>query len=711
MRYSKLILAVLVVLAVAAFFGSDLSRFLELDYLKLQQTELVDWQRANPWAAVLWFFALYVLITGLSLPGATILALAAGAIFGWAAGTLIVSFASTAGATAAFLLARFLLRDWVQERFGERLEAVNRGVRRDGAFYLFGLRLVPIFPFFVINLLMGLTPMRPSTYAWVSQIGMLPGTMVYVNAGTQLGSLTSLSSIVSPELLGSFALLAVFPFLSRRFLAMLGRRRVLAGWPKPASFDRNLVVIGGGSAGLVAAYIAAAVRAKVTLVEKHRMGGDCLNTGCVPSKALIRSARFLAQTRRAKEFGFQPVEARFDFADVMRRVREVVRQIEPHDSVERYTALGVECLRGEARITSPYSVDIDGRELTTRSIIIATGARPAVPPLPGLEHIDYLTSDNLWDLDELPERLLVVGGGPIGCELSQSFARFGSRVTLVEAAPRLLIGEDSEISLRLTQRFREEGIDLRLEHKGLCFREGAGAPELVCESGGEQVTLPFDRVLVAVGRKAYTEGLGLEALGIGHNPDGTVQCNEYLQTRLPNVYVCGDVAGPYNFTHTAAHQAWYAVVNALFGEVRRFRVDYSVIPRATFTDPEIAGVGLNEEQARAKGIAYEVSRFHLSELDRSIIDGEPEGLVKVLSVPSRDKILGATIVGGQAGELIGEFTAAMRHGFGLNRILGTVHIYPTLSEAGKYAAGAWKRAHAPQRLLDWADRYHTWRRR
>ena len=710
MRATKLILIVLLLAAILAFFAFDLGQYLRLDYLKAQQAELLAWEQANPWSTALWFFAVYVLVTGLSLPGATLLGLAAGAIFGWAEGTLIVSFASTAGATLAFLLARFLLRDWVQDRFGNRLRAVNEGVRKDGAFYLFGLRLVPIFPFFIINLVMGLTPMRTWTYAWVSQLGMLAGTMVYVNAGTQLGSLESLAGIVSPQLLGSFALLAVFPLLARRLLGVLRSRRALAGWDKPGSFDRNLVVIGAGSAGLVSAYIAASVKAKVTLIEKHRMGGDCLNTGCVPSKALIRSARFLAQTRRAQELGFEPIEARFDFANVMGRVRDVVRRVEPHDSVERYTALGVECLQGEARITSPFTVEIAGKILTTRNIVIATGARPWVPPIPGLDGIDYLTSDNLWGLNELPERLLVLGGGPIGCELAQSFARFGSRVAVVEMAPRLLVREDPEVSELLAERFGEEGIDLRLGHKAVRFQERDGERELVCECEGGEVILGFDRVLVAVGRRAYTEGLGLEALGIELNPSGTVQCNEYLQTRTPTIYVCGDVAGPYQFTHTAAHQAWYAAVNALFGGLRKFRADYRVIPHATFTEPEIARVGLNEEEARAKGIAYEVTRYDIAELDRAIAEREARGLVKVLTVPGKDKVLGACIVGEQAGELIGELTAAMRHGFGLNRILGTIHIYPTLSEANKYAAGEWKRAHAPQRLLRWVERYHAWRR-
>ena len=710
MKTSKIILLLVLAMAVGGFFAFDLGQYLNLEWLKAQQQSLLDWEQANPWRAALGFFAIYVLVTGLSLPGATILGLAAGAIFGWAEGTLIVSFASTLGATLAMLMARFLLRDWVQQRFGDRLGAINEGVRKDGAFYLFGLRLVPIFPFFIINLVMGLTPMRTWTYAWVSQVGMLAGTMVYVNAGTQLAALDSLAGIVSPQLLGSFALLAVFPLIARYLLNLLRGRRALAGWPRPKRFDRNLVVIGAGSAGLVASYIAAAVKAKVTLIERHKMGGDCLNTGCVPSKALIRSARFVAQARRAEEFGLAPLEPQVDFARVMQRVREVVRQVEPHDSVERYTGLGVECLQGQARITSPYSVEVGGRTLTSRHIVIASGAGPFVPPIPGLDQIDYLTSDNLWELNQLPPRLLVLGGGPIGCELAQSFARLGSRVTLVEMAPRLLIREDPEVSEQLAQRFRDEGVDLRLGHKAARFEPGEGGSTLTCESDAGEVELAFDRVLVAVGRRANTEGLGLEQLGIGLNPNGTLEVNEYLQTRIPTIYACGDVAGPYQFTHTAAHQAWYAAVNSLFGGLRRFRADYSVIPAATFTDPEVARVGLNEQEAQEKGVRYEVTRYDLSDLDRAIAEGEARGLVKVLTVPGKDRILGACIVGEQAGELIGEFTAAMRHGIGLNRILGTIHIYPTLSEANKYLAGNWKRAHAPQGLLAWVERYHRWRR-
>jgi dihydrolipoamide dehydrogenase len=710
MNSSKLIVLLLFVVSVAAFFIFDLDRYLTLDYIKSQRDAIIAWKEANPIVASVSFFLVYVAVTALSLPGATIMTLAVAAVFGLMWGLLLVSFASTIGATLAFLIARFLLRDSVQARYGDRLTAINEGIEKDGAFYLFSLRLVPLFPFFVINLLMGLTPIRTWTYYWVSQLGMLAGTIVYVNAGTQLATLNSASGILSPGLIGSFILLGLFPLLAKKMVAVIKRRKSLKGWVRPKVFDRNLVVVGAGSAGLVSAYIAAAVKSKVTLIEKHKMGGDCLNTGCVPSKALIRSSRLLNQARRAQEWGFESIEVKYEFCDIMERVGRVVKQVEPHDSVERYTDLGVDVIEGEARITSPYSVEVNGIELHTPHIIIATGARPFVPPIQGLDKIDYLTSDNLWRLRERPDRLLVLGGGPIGCELAQAFARFGSRVTIVEMMPRLMIREDEDVAEMVTQRFQDEGIELLVAHKAIQFTQQGDEQVLVCEKQGEQVRVSFDQVLVAVGRKANTSGFGLEELNVALNPNGTIGTDEYLQTSIPTIYACGDVAGPYQFTHTAGHQAWYAAVNSLFGLFRRFKVDYSVIPFATFTDPEVARVGVNEQEAKQQGIDYEVTRYDLSELDRAIAEGEAWGMVKVLTPPGKDQVIGATIVGENAGELIGEFTAAMKHGFGLNKILGTIHIYPTLFEANKYAAGAWKRAHAPEKLLDWVERFHNWRR-
>jgi len=714
----KLLLLAAIAVAIALFFAFDLDRYLSLDALKAQQAAIDAWRAARPLAAAAIYFALYVAVTALSLPGATLMTLAGGAIFGLWWGTLMVSFASSLGATLAFLVSRFLLRDWVASRFGQRLAAIDAGVKREGAFYLFTLRLVPAFPFFLINLLLGLTAMKARTFYWVSQLGMLAGTVVYVNAGTQLAKIDSLAGIVSPGLLLSFALLGVFPLIARKIVEVVRANQVYARWTKPQRFDRNLVVIGGGSAGLVTAYIAAAVKAKVTLIEKHKMGGDCLNTGCVPSKALIRSAKYLSHQQRAEEFGMRrPASADFSFAEVMERVQRVVKTVEPHDSVERYTELGVDVVEGSAKIVSPWEVEITRNNgatetLTTRSIVIAAGARPFVPPIPGIEEVGYLTSDTVWNLRELPQRLVVLGGGPIGAELTQAFARFGAglanKVTQVEMAPRIMIREDPEVSELVTRRFRDEGIAVLVNHTAKQFVVEGGEKILIAEHEGRDVRIPFDAVLVAVGRVANLKGYGLEDIGVAATR--TVDTNAFLQTNYPNIYAAGDVAGPYQFTHTAAHQAWYAAVNALFDPFKKFRADYSVIPWATFVEPEVARVGLNEQEAKEKNIPYEVSRYDIDDLDRAIADSEAHGFIKVLTVPGKDRILGVTIVGEHAGDLLAEYVLAMKHGIGLNKILGTIHIYPTLAEANKYVAGVWKKAHAPRQLLAWVERFHAWRR-
>ncbi|MFN3919414.1 MAG: FAD-dependent oxidoreductase [Methylohalobius sp.] len=710
------ILILLVVLAlIGVFFSFDLQRFLSLETLKAQQTAIATWRSAHPVLAAAIYFVLYVAVAALSLPGAVVLTLAGGAVFGLVWGTIMVSFASSLGATLAFLVARFVLRDLVRQRFGDRLQAIDRGITRDGIFYLFTLRLVPVFPFFVINLAMGLTKMPALTFYWVSQLGMLPGTLVHVNAGTQLARIDSLSGLLSPAVLGSFALLGVFPLIAKKIVDLAKAKKVYAKWPKPRRFDCNLVVIGAGAAGLSAAYLAAALKAKVTLVEKERMGGDCLNTGCVPPKALVRTCRLLAHIRRAPELGIRQAHAEFDFAEVMERVRQVIRTVEPHDSVERYRGLGVEVIEGEAKILSPWEVRVQtGHGEHTRTacaIVIATGARPFVPKIPGLDEIGYLTSDTVWGLRDLPRRLLVLGGGPTGCELAQCFARLGSQVTLVEMQARLLGREDPEVSELVTASFRAEGIDCRLEHKALRFLEEGGEKILLAEHAGRQVRLPFDQVLLALGRCANTEGLGLEELGIPITPQQhTVETDESLQTCYPNIYACGDVAGPFQFTHVGAYQAQIAVQNALFGNLWKTYADYSVIPWATFTDPEVARVGLSETEAKAKGIAHEVTRYDFKELDRAIADGETSGFVKLITPPGKDKILGVTIVGEHAGDLLAEFVLAMKQGIGINKLFGTIHAYPTLAEANRYAAGVWRRAHTPKRLLALLERYHDWRR-
>lgn len=709
----RLVIGLLIATTIVAFFVLDLGRYLSLDFLHAQHGVLQAWRNEQPLIAAASFFTIYVLATALSVPGAVVLTLAAGAIFGLWWGLIIVSFASTLGATGAFLAARYLLRDAIEARYGDRLKAINAGIERDGAFYLFTLRLVPLFPFFLINLLMGLTAMPARRFFWVSQLGMLAGTLVYVNAGTQLAQLHSLAGILSPGLIGAFVLLGLFPYLARGLVNAVRSREIYRGFRRPTRFDRNLIVIGAGSGGLVSAYIAAAVRAKVTLIEKHQMGGDCLNTGCVPSKALIRSAKYASQLRRGGEFGFDKVAGEVDFAKAMDRVAQIVKAIAPHDSVERFTGLGVECVLGEAKLVDPWTVEVNGRRLSARNIILATGAEPFVPPIPGLAEAGYLTSDTIWQLREQPKRLIVLGGGPIGSELTQAFARLGSQVTQIEMLPRLLVREDPEVSQLVIDRFRAEGVDVRVNTQAKAVVIENGEKVLVCESEGREERVAFDAILVAVGRVARLKGFGLEELGV--KTGRTIAINEFLQTSFPNIYAVGDVAGPFQFTHTAAHMAWYATVNSLFSPLLAlrggpFRVDYSVIPWATFTEPEVARVGLNEIEAREKGIAYEVVRYSLEELDRAIADGEAHGFVKVLTVPGKDRILGVTIVGEHAGELLAEYVLAMKHRIGLNKILGTIHIYPTLAEANKYAAGLWKQAHQPERLLRYVERFHTWRR-
>lgn len=706
-------LLILLGLLAGLFFTFDLGRFLSLEMLKNSRDMLQHAYQARPVQAVGLYAAVYIVITSLSLPGATLMTLAGGAIFGLWVGIPLAVISASVGATIAFWTARYLFRDAVHQRFGDRMAAINAGIERDGAFYLFTLRLVPVFPFFVINLLMGLTAIQASTFFWVSLLGMLAGTAVYVNAGTQLGALTSLSGILSPSLIGSFVLLAAFPWLARWGLDRVRVRRIHARWPRssrPGRFDRNLVVIGAGAAGLMTSYVAASARAKVTLIEGHKMGGDCLNFGCIPSKSLIRSAAFLRQARHATELGIARATIDYNFGDVMTRVHRIVNTVAPHDSVERYTKLGVEVIHGDARVTSPWTVEVNGRTMTTCAIVIATGASPTIPPIPGLEQVRYYTSDTIWSLTERPEQLVVLGGGPVGCELAQAFVRLGCQVTQV-ARTGLMGREDADAVALVEAALRADGVRVLTHTDAVrCEREFDRQRLIVRYEDGTEEALSFNAILCAVGRTARTEGFGLEELGIRVSPKRTIETDAWLQTLYPNIYACGDVVGPYQFTHVAGHQGWYASVNALFGVVKRFKVDYSVIPWTTFTSPEVARVGLSENEAKKRGIPCEVTRYGLEELDRAIADEAAHGFVKVLTVPGKDRILGVTIVGEHASDLLAEFVLAMKHGLGLGKILGTIHTYPTWSEANKYAAGKWRRAHVPYRLLDLAEKYHTWRR-
>ncbi len=715
MNRSKFLLIIVIVAIVAVFIGFDGHKLLTLENLQGHQGALAQWIDQNLLLAVAGYAGIYVVVTALSLPGATIMTLAGGAFFGNLYGLAAVSIASTVGASLAFLVARFLMRDTLRKRYAETVAKMDRGISKDGAFYLATLRLVPVFPFFLINLAMGLTAMKLRTYALVSWAAMLPGTFVFVNAGTQLGQIESTADIVSADLLLSFALLGLFPLIAKFVVGLIRRRKVYAGWQKPESFDYNLLVIGGGSAGLVSAYIASAVKAKVALIEKHKMGGDCLNTGCVPSKALIRSAKAADTMRHANRYGLESVPVKGSFKNIMNRVQEVIAKVEPHDSPERYRKLGVDCISGEASFVSPWELEVrhnDGRteRLTARSIIVATGGKPAMPPIPGLAEMEPLNSDNLWELQEQPERLLVLGGGPIGSELAHAFARLGSQVIQVEMGDRLLAKEDSDVSELVKAQFESDGIDLRLEHAAREFAIEEGEKVVYCEHKGERVRIAFDQVLVAVGRAPNTKGLGLEKIGIETLRNGTVPVEDDMSLRYPNVFACGDVAGPYQFTHAAAHQAWYAAVNGLFGQFKRFRVDYRVMPWVTFTSPEVARVGLSEAEAKEQGVAYEITRYGLDDLDRAIAEGEDYGFIKILTVPGKDKILGVVVAGSHAGEILSEFTLAMKHGLGLNKILSTIHPYPTWNESAKYAAGEWKRAHAPEGILKLLEKLHNWRR-
>ncbi|MCE2460702.1 MAG: FAD-dependent oxidoreductase [Pseudomonadales bacterium] len=466
-------------------------------------------------------------------------------------------------------------------------------------------------------------------------------------------------------------------------------------------YENNLVVIGAGSAGLIAALIAATVKARVTLVESGAMGGDCLNTGCVPSKTLIASAKAAHLLRRGSRYGLKNVAGEVDFGQVMARVKSAIATIAPKDSMERYEGLGVRCVAGHATVVDGHTVDVGDTRLTTRRIVVAAGAEPFVPPIPGIEDVDILTSDNVWELAELPGRLAVLGGGPIGCELAQAFARLGSKVALIDMEDRLLPREDPDAAAVIEKTMTEEGVDVLTGHRAT--RIDADAITLdTADVAGKRVA--FDRVLVAVGRRARSTGFGLEDLGVETNRDGTLVVNGALRTTAPTIYACGDVIGPYQFTHMASHQAWYASVNALISPFYRFRCDYSCVPWATYTDPEVARVGLSAVDAADEGIDHEVTTHPFDDVDRAIADGRVEGFVKVVS--KGDRVLGATIVAPNAGEMIGEFVTAMRAGLGLKKILGTIHVYPTYLEANKLAAGAWRRRHAPEKLLDWVGKVH-----
>ncbi|PCD76530.1 FAD-dependent oxidoreductase [Pseudothioclava arenosa] len=696
-----LLFLVLIVVALAA-----LAVVAEPDLARLQdwRAALEDLRAARPVALAGGFFAAYVGVTALSLPLAVPMTLLGGAVFGFWQALVLISFASTIGATLAFLAARYLARDWVRAKLGGRLAAIERGVARDGGFFLFSLRLIPVVPFFAINLAFGLTGMRVARFYGISQIGMLPGTAAYVAAGAQLGQIQSLSGILSPGLIAAFVAIGLLPWVARAALAVLRRRRALRGYTRPARFDRNLIVIGAGAAGLVAAYVGAAAKARVTLIEAERMGGDCLNSGCVPSKALIASARAASEARAAADLGIHAAP-RVDFPAVMARVQEVIAQVAPHDSVERYEGLGVEVLRGHARLVDPWTVEVAGRRLSARGIILATGAAPVLPDLPGLATVAPLTSETLWDylagLPAPPARLAILGGGPIGCEIAQALAQLGAGVTLIEAGPRLLPREEPEASAAVDAALRRNGVEVLLGQAAT--RCGTDDGRWIELSDGRRIG--FDALLVAVGRRARLTGFGLEELGLP--VDRVIETNAWLQTLMPHIYAAGDAAGPLQLTNAAGHQGWVAAANALARPFWRFRADAAPIPAAVFTSPELARVGLTEAEVSGP---HEVVTYPLADLDRAIAEGRRAGFVKIVTPKGSDRILGVTVLGPHAAEIIAEFALAMRHRMGLGKILATPHVYPSWAEAAKNASGRWKQGHVSPRLLRLAQRFMDWRR-
>lgn len=709
--YLQIVITAIIATISFLVYNFDLHQYLTLSMLKSRQDLLVEFTQNNFFISFMGYLFIYIAITALSIPGAAILTLGAGAIFGFTYGLILASFASTIGASLAFLASRFLLRDYIEVKYNNTVTKINQGIAQEGAFYLFALRLVPIFPFFIINLLMGITKMRLITFFIISQLGMSLGTIIYVYTGTQLAQIESASDVMSKELLLAFTLLGIFPLAAKKILEYLRGRRVMKQFRKPKNIDYNVVVIGGGSGGLVASYIASAIKAKVALVEKDKMGGDCLNTGCVPSKAFIKSAKIMHYTKTATKYGLNKLNAKFDFSNIMQRVQDIIKTIEPHDSVERYSSLGVECFGGTARIIDPFTVEVDNKRITTNNIIIATGARPVVPPIPGLEQIKYYVSDNIWELEELPKKMVILGGGPIGCEFAQSFARLGANVTQIEMANKIMGREDEDVSDFITNKFTHENINLLVSHKAIKFELIDNKQYIICEYQGKHKKVEFDTLLLALGRKANAENLCDEnIMKINKTPQGTIAVDQYMRTNYPNIYACGDVVGPYQFTHVASYQAWHACVNSLFSPLKKFAIKYKVIPWVTFTDPEVARVGLNEQDARDANISYEVTKYSFEGLDRAVAESENEGFVKVLTHPGKDRILGATIVGPHAGELITEFTIAMKHNLGLNKILSTIYPYPTLAEANRFVAGNWKKQHAPEKILKFLAAFHKWRR-
>lgn len=702
-----IIFLIIVASIILSLIYFDIGSYLSFSELKNKQADLVTLVKDNPFSAAAIYLLIYVVVTAISIPGAVILTLAGGALFGLSHGTILVSFASTLGALFAFLVSRYFLHDFVQNKFSDRLQTINQKVEKEGAFYLLFLRLVPAFPFFLINLVMALTPIKAWTFYWVSQLGMLPATIIYVNAGTQIAKISSVKDIASPSLLIALTLLGLLPLITKSLMSLINSQRVYKLFKKPSSFQYNTIVLGGGSAGLVAAYTTRTLQGKVALIEKHNMGGDCLNTGCVPSKAILRSAKFVADIKNYADFGLTDAHYDVEFKNIIHRVKQKITTIEPKDSIQRYSELGVDCEQGVAKVLSPWEVSVNGKTLTAKNIIIATGATPKLPSITNLNQIPYLTTDSVWSLTELPEKLLIIGGGPIGCELGQAFARLGSNVTIVQRRSSILPNEEQQAAEEVQQALINDGITLFTNFSSESFISNDNGYSLVGKHDKQQINIDFTHLLIATGRQANIDGL--ETLDLEINEQGKVVTNDTLQTKYPNIYACGDVTSAMQYTHAASHQAWYAAFNALFHPLKKFKCNFDNLPRAVFTDPEIAGLGMTEAQVKSKGIDYQITTFPMDDIDRAITDNATSGFIKVITPSNNDKILGVCIVGEHASELLAEFVLAKTNGLGLNSILKTIHIYPTKSEINRMVTGKWRRSKLTERITNLLAKYQQWR--
>lgn len=688
----------------------DLTRYLNLAYIK-SQVEIWAYQLENNlFIFSLIFFLIYVIVTSLSIPGAALLTLLAGTLFGLVGGTIIVSFASTLGATGSFLFSRYLLKDNIEKKFRASYKKINEGLLKEGPLYLFALRLVPIVPFFVINLVMGITRIRVLTYMLTSQVGMLAGTIVYVNAGRSLRELNSTAGIFTFKLWISFILLASLPFISKKILASIRKIKAYKQFKKPKKFDTNLVVIGAGSGGLISAYIAATIKAKVILIEKNKMGGDCLNTGCVPSKAILSASKYARVHLEAKKHGITLSPPKISFSSIMESVHKAIETVAPHDCIERYESLGVQCVQGEAKIISPWEVKVNDRVITTKSIIIATGGTPRIPDIQGITPSiinDYiLTSDTVWSLTTLPPSLLILGGGPIGCEMALAFSSMGSEVTLVHTHSHILSKEDDEVGAFAETILQKNGVKIICNHTAIeVHKKARNIVVDVQNKEGKTQSIACNKMLCAIGRTAHLDNVLEKNIHIDTLENGSISTNKALQTNIPNIYAVGDCVGPHQFTHIASHMAWYAAVNALLGHIKTFEINYAIVPAVTFLTPEIGRVGLSEKEAKEQGIEYQVSIYHMNESDRAIAEQKTEGFIKVITAGTSDTILGAVVISERGGEILAQFILAMKNKLGLGKILGTILPYPTYAESAKSVAGVWKKKNAPDKIINLLGKY------